>query len=77
LKRLNDESGLTVVSVSHDLNLAAMNSNRIALLLCGSLVAIDQPEIVLTEGRIREAFSTNVLVDRHPALNAPRVTLLG
>jgi iron complex transport system ATP-binding protein len=77
LKRLNNESGLTVVSVSHDLNLAAMNSDRIALLLCGSLVAIDQPETVLTEARIREAFSTNVLVDRHPAMNAPRVTLLG
>jgi iron complex transport system ATP-binding protein len=75
IRRLNTESGLTVVSVSHDLNLAATYSDRIGMLLCGSLVAMGAPHDVLTEDRIREVFRTDVLVDRHPATSSPRITL--
>jgi iron complex transport system ATP-binding protein len=75
IRRLNTESGLTVVSVSHDLNLAATYSDRVGMLLCGSLVAMGTPHDVLTEDRIREVFRTDVLVDRHPATSSPRITL--
>jgi iron complex transport system ATP-binding protein len=75
IRRLNTESGLTVVSVSHDLNLAATYSDRVGMLLCGSLVAMGTPHDVLTEDRIREVFRTDVLVDCHPATNSPRITL--
>ncbi len=75
IRRLNTESGLTVVSVSHDLNLAATYSDRVGMLLCGSLVAMGTPHDVLTEGRIREVFRAEVLVDRHPATSTPRITL--
>jgi iron complex transport system ATP-binding protein len=75
IKRLNTESGLTVVSVSHDLNLAATYSDRIAMLLCGTLTALGTPEEVLTETRIKEVFRADVLVDRHPAVQTPRITL--
>ena len=77
IKKLNMESGLTVVSVSHDLNLAATYSDRIAMLVCGSLAALGTPQEALTEARIKEVFQTQVLVDNHPANNAPRITLLG
>ncbi|MDL1892781.1 ABC transporter ATP-binding protein [Sphingobacteriales bacterium CHB3] len=76
IKKLNEESGLTVVSVSHDLNLAGAYSNRIGMLVCGSLAALGTPGDVLTEANIRSVFQTNVLVDRHPATQSPRVTLL-
>jgi iron complex transport system ATP-binding protein len=75
IRRLNTESGLTVVSVSHDLNLAATYSDRVGMLLCGSLVALGTPQDVLTERRIREVFRAEVLVDRHPATSTPRITL--
>jgi iron complex transport system ATP-binding protein len=77
LKRLHEESRLTVVSVSHDLNLAAMHSDRIAVLLRGGLSALGTPAEVLTEGKIQDVFDTPVVVDQHPRLNTPRVTLLG
>jgi iron complex transport system ATP-binding protein len=77
IKRLSLESGLTVVSVSHDLNLAAMHSARVALLVSGGLTAVGTPAEVLTEDRIQEAFRTPVTVDRHPTMDAPRVTLRG
>jgi len=76
LKRLNTESGLTVISVSHDLNLASSYSDRVAILVCGSLLAIGTPQEVLTEPRIREAFQTEVLIDRHPFNHVPRITLV-
>lgn len=75
LKQLSSETGLTVVSVSHDLNLASLYSTRIAMLMCGSLVAVGTPHDVLSEERIRDVFRTSVIVDTHPAGSAPRITL--
>jgi iron complex transport system ATP-binding protein len=74
MKKLNRETGLTVVSVSHDLNLAAAYSDRVAILVCGTLTAVGTPHEVLTEERIRETFHTQVFVDRHPLGNAVRIT---
>jgi iron complex transport system ATP-binding protein len=75
IKRLNTEAGLTVVSVSHDLNLAASYGDSVAMLARGSLVAWGSPEEVLTEGRIRDVFRADVLVDPHPSHTGPRITL--
>lgn len=76
LKQLNRESGLTIISVSHDLNLAASFSDRMVLLSCGTLAAIGTPSEVLSEERIRNVFRTNVLVDPHPQTQSVRITLL-
>ncbi len=76
LRSLSIDSGLTVLSVSHDLNLASMYSDRIAMLLCGALTAIGTPPAVLTVDRIREVFRADVVVDRHPVTDTPRVTMV-
>jgi iron complex transport system ATP-binding protein len=76
LRRLNRERGLTVVSVSHDLNLAASFSDRIGMLRCGELVALGPPAEVLTEQHIRDVFLTDVVVDTHPFDRTPRVSLI-
>lgn len=76
IKKLNTDAGLTVISVSHDLNLAAFYSDRVAMLVGGVLAAVGAPREVLTAGTIREAFRTDVLVDSHPVRGTPRVTLL-
>jgi iron complex transport system ATP-binding protein len=76
LRDQNRAVGLTVVSVSHDLNLAAAFSDRIAMLRGGELSALGTPTEVLTENRIREVFGTSVVVDPHPEGSGPRVTLL-
>jgi iron complex transport system ATP-binding protein len=75
IKNRNTASGLTVVSVSHDLNLAGAYSDRVAVLQTGTLVALGTPAEVLTEQRIRQVFNTDVLVDLHPLHRGPRVTL--
>jgi iron complex transport system ATP-binding protein len=76
MRSLNRESGVTVISVSHDLNLASAYSDRIAVLLLGDLVAIGPPARVLTEQIIDRVFHTRVQVDGHPSGGFPRVTLL-
>ncbi len=75
IKKRNTDSGLTVVSVSHDLNLAAAYSDRVAILQSGAIAAIGPPDAVLTEQRIREVFHTEVLIDSHPIHHGVRVTL--
>jgi iron complex transport system ATP-binding protein len=76
LRSLCTDAGLTVISVSHDLNLAAMNSDRLAMLQAGTVAALGAPSEVLTAERIRSVFKADVLVDRHPTLDSPRVTML-
>lgn len=77
IRSLSRRTGLTVVSVTHDMNLAALYCDRIALLVEGRLHALGRPAEVLTESRIREAYGVNVAVDRHPLTGLPRVSLLG
>ncbi|HXX62497.1 MAG TPA: ABC transporter ATP-binding protein [Bacteroidota bacterium] len=76
IRRLNRDSGLTVLSVSHDLNLAAAYSDRIAMMVRGTLSALGTPAEVLTGQRIHEVFGTQVIVDTHPVHGVPRVSLL-
>jgi iron complex transport system ATP-binding protein len=75
IKKLNRETGLTVVSVSHDLNLAASFSDKIGILVCGTIAAMGTPDAVLTKENIENVFRTDVLVDQHPVTRLPRVTL--
>ncbi len=51
--------GISVLVVMHDLNLALSCADRIALLCCGQLQAVGQPESVLTEANIRQGFGVN------------------
>ena len=76
LREQNRSAGLTVVAVSHDLNLAAAFSDRIAIMTRGKMCALGTPGEVLTEERIQSVFGTAVLVDRHPEGVGPRITLL-
>jgi iron complex transport system ATP-binding protein len=60
---LNENDGLTVVSVLHDLNLASLYFERVAMLDRGRLHAIGTPEEVITYSAIRKVFDTDVYVD--------------
>ncbi len=59
------ESGLTVVSVLHDLNLAALYFGEVAMLHRGRIFAHGCPDDVITYANVREVFETDVYVDRN------------
>jgi len=76
LREENRDRGLTVVVVTHDLNLAAEYCDRLVLTADGAVVADGPPREVLTEARISEVYKCRVAIDVNPATGAPRVTPL-
>ncbi len=77
VRRLNRESALTVVAVTHDINLAALYCDRLMLLSAGRVASAGRPEDVVTQKNIREVYKTDVAVDCAPGSGRPRVSLLG
>ena len=73
LRRLNRERGVTILLVSHDLNLAAEVCDRLLLLAAGRQVAVGAPEAVLSETLLAAAFGCEVTVEKHPATRRPVV----
>ena len=76
LRRLNREAGLTIVLVSHDLNLAAEVCDRLLLLESGRAVSVGSPEVVLDEVRLESVYGCRVIVDKHPASRRPTVQIV-
>jgi iron complex transport system ATP-binding protein len=76
LAQLQEERGLTVVMVSHDLNLAAMYGQQLLLLKEGKKVQSGRPADVLTYERLEQVYGCPVLVDTNPLGQVPRVTLV-
>jgi iron complex transport system ATP-binding protein len=64
--RLCAEQSLTVVMVSHDLNLASRYCDRLLLLEQGSIVVQGKPADVLQPEHIERAFGVQALIDLHP-----------
>jgi len=77
IKRLNGEQDLTVVIVSHDLNMAAEYCDRLILLKNGEVYKDGSPKEVITEAYIREVYGANVLVSENTITGAPQITPIG
>ena len=77
LSRLNQQRELTVILVSHDLNLASQYCDRLMLLNGGAIVCLGSPQEVIRPPVLEAVYGCNVLVDHHPDTGLPRVTLPG
>ncbi|WP_447962333.1 ABC transporter ATP-binding protein [Nitrospira sp. Ecomares 2.1] len=75
LRRLNRERDLTVILVSHDLNLASQYCDRLMLLHRGQIVEVGSPLEVLRPELLESVYECQVLVDGHPQSGLPRVSL--
>jgi iron complex transport system ATP-binding protein len=75
VRRLKEERGLTVVLVSHDLNLASQYCDRILMLKAGALFRLGTPHEVIGVDALRAVYGCDVLIDRHPESGVPRVTM--
>jgi iron complex transport system ATP-binding protein len=77
LHRLKSERGLTILLVSHDLNLASQFCDRLMLLDRGRIFRLGPPDDVIQPDILEAVYRCHVLVDRHPLSGLPRVTLPG
>ena len=59
LKKLNIDQKLTILMVSHDLNLAGCYSKRIVLMKTGKIFMDAEKSLALTESNISEVFKVN------------------
>lgn len=75
VRRLTDERGLTVIIVSHDLNLASQYCDRVVMLKKGLVCAMGAPSHVMSVDILREVYGCEVLIDPHPESGLPRITL--
>jgi iron complex transport system ATP-binding protein len=66
LKELNQQQQLTIVTVLHELNLAARYSKRIALFKQGHLWDVGTPETVLNPDAIAQVFNVEALIINTP-----------
>jgi iron complex transport system ATP-binding protein len=66
LKALNQQRQLTLITVLHDLNLAARYSDRLALLQAGQLHAIGTPAEVLTPNHLAQVFGIEATIVSTP-----------
>lgn len=67
------DCGLTVVSVLHDLNLAALYCDRMIVLHQGHLVADGAPEEIMSTKILSEVFETRTVIVSHPEVEKPQV----
>ena len=74
LRQLNRERGMTVIFVSHDLNLAGELADRLLLLSGGRVVRLGPPREVLDEAVLEQAYGCPVWVER---LASGRPVVLG
>lgn len=66
LKQLNKQQELSIITVLHDVNLAARYSSRIALLYQGKIWAVGEPRIVLTPENLADVLGIEVAVLETP-----------
>ena len=77
LQSLNNTTGLTVVVVLHDLNLAAQFSEHVILMDNGEIFAEGPPGQVLAPANIRKVYSMEVAITDNPLTGRFNVIPLG
>ncbi len=76
MRKLMEEKGITVIMVSHDVNLAAMYGDDLLLLSKGRIIKKGLPKKVLTYQTLEKAYDCKLLVDKSPVGQFPRITLI-
>jgi iron complex transport system ATP-binding protein len=77
IKDLTRRQSMTVIAVTHDINLASLYCDKIVLLNAGSIHTMGTPDEVITEAIIEEVYQARVSVTTHPVTCVPQVMLTG
>jgi len=74
MEKMKTEKNITVIMVSHDINLAAMYADKLLLINKGKMVKFGLPAEVLTYHTLESVYGCPLLVDDNPLGKQPRVT---
>ena len=73
IQSLAHHDGLAVLIVLHDLNLASLYADQVALLVAGEIFAFGTPNEVLNAETLTDAYGVRVNVVNHPIYGSPLV----
>jgi len=73
MRKLARQEGITVILSLHDLNLASLYADRLALLSEGQIVAVGTPADVLTAENLARVYGVAVFVTHHPVYHTPMI----
>ena len=76
MERLKTEKGVTIVMVSHDVNLAALYADHLLLLKDGKIVKTGSSGQVLTCQTLEDTYGCKLLIDKNPLGEFPRIGLV-
>ena len=76
LLRLLTEGGVTVLTILHDLNLAAAHAHRLVLMAEGKVQRSGTPSDVLVDDILTDVYSQRMRVIDHPDRSCPLVLTL-
>lgn len=74
LKRLNQE-GITIVFLSHDINLTSIACNRVLLLSEGKMIACDVPAKIINKDLIKAVYKIEPQIIISPESGKPQIIL--
>lgn len=76
LQRLNEEVGLTVLMVIHDLNLASEYCDWLILFQKGSIYKQGSPQEIITYQNIEDVYQTPIITQENPYSKKPSIFLV-
>lgn len=71
LSRVNRASGVTIVAVTHDVNHAVLESDRVLALRDGRVAFWGPPEEIMKQDVLRQIYGTSLLLVDHPHVPLP------
>ncbi len=75
LRRQVKKCGQSVVSVFHDINLAALYCDQLLLLQDGAVYALGTPQEIITAEAIAAVYGVDIACFTHPITGVPQITL--
>lgn len=76
LRSLRDTQGLTIVLILHDLNIASVYCDAVALMSSGGVYAQGTPDDVITGDILEQVYKTRVFVGTDPLGSRPHIFLI-
>jgi iron complex transport system ATP-binding protein len=75
LKERQQTMGLTIFSILHDLNVASLYADRIALLHNGSFLEVGDVDLLRKEDQLKKVYEVKVKSQSHPTVPKPQLLM--
>ena len=66
IDKVNREMNMTILSVTHNINSAALHSHRILMLKCGKIIFDGEPERAMSNQVLEDVYDTSFQFIQHP-----------